>query len=370
MTSLRKRATHAVVLSAMVAATAGAQGIGGLVPTAGGNPPTRAGTRGANFLHILIGARSNALGGAVGARVNGSTAWFINPAGAATIESFQMAAGQQNLYGDLGVTQTYAAVSFPMLGGAFGIAVNSLSSGDIMLTDEANPYGNPANGEFFQWNSTAASLGYARRLTDRLDVGGNLKYVSEGLAQVKTTWMSVDIGTQFRTGLYGLVLGGSLLSVGSAEHMDGTMLERGVNDNAVSREATRFKLFTRPVDLPSAFRFSAGEDLLGSAESLMGRGSGKHTVYAGVDVTDAVDAAAQAGLGVEYGYKNMLFLRAGHRFYNDDRKAPGASSMFGTSGGFGVRIPVNGHPLRFDYSYTNVGDLKDIQLFSLEFGGR
>jgi hypothetical protein len=93
-------------------------------------------------------------------------------------------------------------------------------------------------------------------------------------------------------------------------------------------------------------------------------------------VTDAVDAAAALGLGFEYGFKNMFFARAGKRFYNDDRNFGGedgglySKGLYGTSLGGGVRLSLNGHPLRFDYSFTALGDLRDIQVFSLEFGGR
>lgn len=370
MTSIRNLTVRAAALGVIVAAAAGAQGIGGLLPTADSPPPTRAGTRGANWLHILVGARNQAMGGATGSSVLGSTAWFINPAGAATIESFDLAAGRQNLYGNLGVTQTYAAVSFPMLGGAVGVAINSLNSGDIPWTNEGAPYGDPAQGEFFQWNSTAASVGYARRLTDRLDVGGSLKMVSEGITQISNRFISADLGMQFRTGLFGMVIGGSLLTVGNSSAMDGVGLERGVNTNDVSRAQTRFKLYTAPVDLPTEFRFAAGDDMLGSAESLFGRGSGRHTLQGEVDVNSSVDAASQMGIGFEYGFKNMIFARVGKRFYNDSRQSPGASGAYGFSGGFGLRIPLNGHPFRFDYSYVSLGDLKDIQVFSLEFGGR
>ncbi|HKS07069.1 MAG TPA: PorV/PorQ family protein [Gemmatimonadaceae bacterium] len=377
MTSIRKLAGRLIALSAMTAATAVAQGIGGL-PVNTEDPPTRQGTRGANFLHIPIGARGNAMGGAIGSTVTGSTAWFWNPAGAATIESFAIAMGRQNLYGDLGITQSYAAVSFPMFGGAIGVAVNSLNSGDIPLTLEGTPFGDAASGQFFSWTSTAASAGFAKRLTDRLDVGGSLKYVSEGIKQIKSTWISADVGTQFRTGLFGLVLGGSLMSVGNAAAMNGPGLERGVNTNDVSLQQTRFKLLTRPVDLPTTFRFSAGDDLYGSAESLLGRGSGQHTVYGEFAVTDAVDAAASLGLGVEYGFKNRFFGRIGKKMYNDERSAESnqgggflySKGMHGTSLGGGVRLMVNGRPFRFDYSFTALGDLRDIQVFSLEFGGR
>src|SRR5688572_29323353 len=130
MTNLRTLAARAFVASAVVATVASAQGPGGLVPTSD-EPPTRQGTRGGNFLHLLIGARASSMGGAVGSSVSGSTAWFWNPAGAATIESFSLAAGRQNLYRDLDIQQTYAAVSFPLLGGAVGVSINNLNSGDI-----------------------------------------------------------------------------------------------------------------------------------------------------------------------------------------------------------------------------------------------
>jgi hypothetical protein len=375
MTSMHRFAVRTLAassLSALAVTTAAAQGIGGLLPTAESDPPTRQGSRGANFLHLPVGARANAMAGAAGSSTTGSLAWFVNPAGAATIESFSMAAGRQNLYGNLGITQNFAAVSFPLFGGAIGAAVNSLNSGDMHFTTEGNPFGNPLAGETFQWTSTAVSLGFARRLTDRLDVGAAMKYINEGLPQVNSSWISADIGTQFRTGLFGIVLGGSLAQVGTGAAMDGIMLERGVNTNDFARSQTRVKLFTRTVELPTAFRFAIGDDILGTAESLFGRGSGDHTVYAELTLDDAVDLAVQAGLGAEYSFRNLVFVRGGKRFYNDDRAAPGQDGFLdhGLSGGFGLRLPVAGRAIRFDYSYTAVGDLRDIQLFSFDFGGR
>ena len=38
------------------------------------------------------------------------------------------------------------------------------------------------------------------------------------------------------------------------------------------------------------------------------------------------------------------------------------------SGGFGLRLPVLGRNVRFDYSYETAGALKNIQIFSFEVG--
>lgn len=370
MTFIRKVATAAIAITAIAAGSARAQGIGGFLPTAEDNSVTRQGTRGANFMHLPISARAAGMAGAVGATVSGPTAWFHNAAGAATTEHIGLALGRESLYGDMDINMNYLGVSFPLFGGGVGLAVRSLNSGDIERTSEDSPFGDVTNGRFFQWNSMAAQLGYARRITDRLDLGGTVQYISEGLPTARIKWFAFDVGTQFRTGLFGVVVGGSLQNLGGGAAMNGQLLERGANTNDVSRQTTRYKLFTRTMDLPTSFKFSVADELFGTAESLLGRGSGQHTLSAEFAVNDAVDAAAQAAFGAEYGFKNMVFARAGYRFYNDDRKAPGESSLFGASAGFGIRYPVAGRPIRFDYSISAQGDLQNTQIFSIELGGR
>jgi hypothetical protein len=40
----------------------------------------------------------------------------------------------------------------------------------------------------------------------------------------------------------------------------------------------------------------------------------------------------------------------------------------GLAGGFGLRLPVKGRSIRFDYSYEAAGALQNIQIFSFEVG--
>jgi hypothetical protein len=355
------------VLSALLATSmAQAQGLEGIIPTPE-NPPTRLGTRGANFLHLPVGARGGAMAGAVGSSTRGPLAWYWNPGGAATSEGFSVVAGRQNVYDDLGLNQHYAAASLPLLGGVVGLALNTLSSGDIERTTEAAPFGDGALGRTFEWTSTAVSLGYARRLTDRLTIGGQFKYISEGIPDANTSWVAADFGTQFNTGIYGLVLGGALQHIGGASKVDGPLIGQIISTNEFSRQDTRIDLFVRETELPTSFRFSVGSNLYGDAESLIGQGSGTHRLTAEASLVDGVDLAAQVGLGVEYSFNNYFFARGGKMFYNDDRST-GSSATFGLSGGFGVRLPIADRDVRFDYSYTSLGDLQNIQIFSFEFG--
>ncbi len=352
----------------LLSASARAQGPGGILPTPQ-DTPNRQGTRGANYLHIGIGARSGAMGGAVGSSITGPTAWYLNPAGAATSESFSLSAGRQNLYDDLGINQTYAAASIPLIGGVIGINLNTLGSGPIKRTTELNPFGERLGGNSFEWTSTTVGIGYAKRLTDRLSVGGQLKYISEGIPDASTSWTAFDIGTQFNTGLYGLVLGGAIQNVGGTSRANGALIQRLITttDGSQLPESRRVQFFTNNTELPVVFQLSLGTDLLGSANSILGGAGGKHTLGAEVNVADGTDISTQYAIGAEYGYRNMFFVRGGKRLYNDDRDK-GTTTSVGMSGGFGLRLPVLGRNVRFDYSYETAGALKNIQIFSFEVG--
>src|SRR5215212_6391856 len=135
-------------------------------------PPTRQGTRGANFLQIGIGARANAMSGAAVSFIDGPVAMYWNPAGLAATEYLSVAATRQSLYTDLDISQSYAGLALPALGGVLGVSFNSLNSGALYRTTDSLPGGNdPISGAEFTWGSMAIGLSYARRLTDRLDLG-------------------------------------------------------------------------------------------------------------------------------------------------------------------------------------------------------
>lgn len=366
--TLSRIGSAAVLASLLCGVSAAAQGPTGFIPTPN-NPPTRAATRGANFLHIDVGATVNGMSGAAASQVSGPLAWFLNPAGASTSDAFSAVAGRQSLYGDFGVSEDYAAASLPLLGGVVGVGLVAFNSGDIDRTSEAAPLGDAAQGRTFQYTGTAISLGYARRLTDRLSVGGQAKYITEGITDASVSWVGFDVGTQFRTGIYGTVIGGALQHVGGGAAVSGPLIEQTINSVYVGNQTTRANLDTRQMDLPTSFRFALGDELYGSPEALLGRGSGEHRLRGEFDLSDGVDISTQYMFGAEYSFRNMLFLRAGKHFYNDDRAA-GASfkGAYGLSGGFGFRVPFASRELRLDYSYTSLGDLQNTQVFSFELG--
>ena len=343
-----------------------AQNPGTLTPSPE-EPPTRQGTRGANFLQIGIGARENAMAGAVNTLVDGPNSWYWNPAGGASIERFSASASRQALYKDLDIAMNFVGVAVPLGGGVIGAHFTSLNSGDIERTSTNNPYGDNALGLTYQWTSSAVGVAYARALTDRLAVGFGLKMVSEGVTDASTSWGALDVGTQVRTGSFGMTLGASVMNVGPSSRASGQLISQTINTDRVNNQRTRVFLRTGETELPTMFRFSVGTELLGGSGALLARGGGQHVLRTDISVNDAIDQAAQLAIGAEYSWRDVVFARGGKRFYNDDR-ATGSRGTYGLAGGLGARLPIGGRSLRFDYGYVSLGELENMQVFSFELG--
>lgn len=362
------RNRHLLVASlALVASVAKAQDGPVVLNPNDKNPPNRQGTRGANFLQIGIGARAQAMAGAVASSERGPNAWYWNPAGAAATESFSASATREALYQDLNISLNYFGLSLPTLGGVLGAHVTTLSSGDIPRSDESNPTGSAVTGSTFSWSSTAFGLGYARRLTDRLELGSSLKVVTEGMSDASISWVALDAGTQFRTGIYGLTIGAVIANIGPSSKARGSLITRRIDTDVVAPQILRTDLSTQDTDLPTLFRFSVGTDLYGGAESSLGQGNGQHRLTGEIAFSDAIDSNLQTAGGLEYSFRDFVFLRGGKRFYNDER-ATGNKGQFGLSGGGGVRIPLSSRSILLDYAYLSLGDLQNVHVFSFQFG--
>ena len=149
----------AMILPLAWGAVLHAQGVPGSTIVPGDDDrTTRVGTRGANFLHIPVGARANALGGASYASVDGPSALFWNPANVATREQLSVFLSYTRLYGNSGIADMAAAISVPVGQGAIGVSVRQFSSGDMMYTTERSPQGNdPVLQGSFSWTGTAAA---------------------------------------------------------------------------------------------------------------------------------------------------------------------------------------------------------------------
>jgi hypothetical protein len=272
------------------------------------------------------------------------------------------------LYDNLGITQTFAAAGIPFAGGGLAVSYTRLDSGDIPATREDFPGGNCVDlGCSFSYAGTAIGMHYGRRLTDRLQVGFSGKVITEGIDRADASWWGLDIGTVFHTGLYGITIASTLANIGPSSAWSGTRVENRLTVRDAFAVNLPVQFATTSYALPTTFRFAVVSDLVGGADALLGA-SGSSTFKVAVDLDDATDTDLQTAIGAEYSFRDVLFLRAGKKFVNEANSDFRSSSYFMSYGG-GLRIPALGRHLSFDYAYTNMGDLQNVQIFSFEFGG-
>lgn len=329
---------------------------------------TRVAQRGANFLEIAVGARGRGMGEAYTGLASGATATFWNPAALGNVDRFTAAFSYLDMYGDLGIAHNFASVVLPMFGGAAGISYVGLNSGDIPRTDEVNPGGGSQQaGEFFTFSAKAFGLHYGRRLTDRLQVGFTGRVVSEGISQASIGWWSLDFGTLFNTGLYGLTIAATLANIGPSAQYEGGLITRRINTDQAFPFSLPLRFKTTGYSLPTTFRFAVVSSLMGGPDALFSPG-GMHDFKIAAELNDAVDTDIQMAVGGEYSFNRLVFLRAGKKWVNEayaDFRSFGHALSFGG----GLQLPVLGSRLSLDYAYTNMGELQAVHAFSFELGG-
>lgn len=362
-----------VTLGAAPAAAQIGPGIGTpMVPT-GDETNSRVGTRGANFLEIGLGARAMGMAGAYSAIGEGLSGMYWNLAGVAEVQNIAAGVHFSQLYGKDGLDFVWGAAAFPMGGGAFGIQIGQMSSGDIPLTTYANPEGNDiVAGASFEYTATFAELSYSRRLTDRLAFGLGLKYATEGEQRASASYFGADVGLKFRTGLYGTTIGAALQNAGSSGRFQGNALERAIQRDIIEGQLVRVNLRTEEMEMPTIFRFSILTDLIGGPEALLSQQTDMGSLRAVGEFNQALDTDLQTILGLEYGFRDRVFVRAGKRWLNEslDNADFTSSDKFqrGLAFGGGVRLPVGGRNMAFDYAWNGNGELPNTNHFTFEFG--
>lgn len=157
--------------------------------------PVWAGTA-VDLLDLGLGARPAGMGGAYTAVANDSMAMFWNPAGLATLGSAQSVGLMRTTAFETNYLLAYWTGQY----GDMNVGVGYVSAGvdDILhvgqsqyLTD-LHRYSGP-DGTFSYSNSNWIFSG-AKRLSDSLAVGGNLRMVSQTLYGASATGFGVDMG--------------------------------------------------------------------------------------------------------------------------------------------------------------------------------
>ena len=313
--------------------------------------PDRAGQAGGSQLLINPWARTSGWAGANVSGVKGLEAMFWNVAGTAFTKKTELIiARTQYLKGTdininaLGLTQRVGET------GALGLAIMSMDMGDINVTTVDQPEGGLGTYSPQLMNLT---LSYAKGFSDNIYGGLALKVITEKTANISARGVAVDAGIQYVTGRNEqLKFGISLKNVGPRMIFagDGLSFKTPVPASTQGYTMTVDQRSSQ-YELPSLLNIGAGYDFYLKKDSVVSK-TNRITVM-GTFTSNSFEKD-QFRFGVEYGWKNMLMVRAGYLYEKGILSTVDRTSAFtGPSAGFTFEVPFGKNKSTFalDYSY-------------------
>jgi len=273
---------------------------------------SKAGSAGLQFLKIGIGARESAMGEAALGITSGMNSIFWNPAGIANVEKRAVSFSQSKWLLDIDIN---AAAIGMNLGSSTVLGISAIYLG-IPDFQETTVLMQDGTGRMVSANDLAVGLALARRFTDKLTIGGQVRYVEEKLDQDSFNNVLFDFGAIYDTGFRHL-----RISV-CAQHF-----------------GPDIKMLRDKFRMPLIFKVGVADDLFNSEN---------HRLTLAADLLHPTDNTERMNFGSEYGLNEWIFIRGGYRMNSD----LGAWSF-----GAGLQQSFIGLFGALDYAYTDYGSI-------------
>lgn len=306
------------------------------------------GTVAASFLEIGVNARAEAMGGAYVAMRGNSDMIYWNPAGTAFVKG--MSGSFTNTQWLANTTFNFASVAVPLrsLKSVVGLSFTTLG----IPEQEVRSYNGDLTGEKYDARDYAVNLSYSMRLIPTFSVGLTAKYINQRIWSENATGFGFDFGVSYQTPLEGLTMGSSISNFGNDMGMDGKNLSdiidpdpsnEGVNDIPV-------KYTTDEFPLPQIFRFGLAYEYDWDYFSTV----------ATVDLMHPTGSTESMNLGLEVGFREVIFARGGYQnLFERDQ-------INGLTLGLGIQYKLNNkETFAFDYAYSDWGILQKTHRISM-----
>jgi hypothetical protein len=305
---------------------------------------------GMKFLSQSVDARAAALGNAMTALGEGSsTAMFYNPAAMAHMEDFShLALGRVQWIGD--ISYNAGSIALQPANGAYGVvgvSVMSVDYGEFLGTIRAENEEGFVDTGTFSPSALSVGVGYARALTDQFSLGANVKYAGQHLGtsilgydeegsrtyrERSMNTFAVDFGVLYDTGF------------------------RSLNFAVNARNFSREQVYVEEnFELPLLVSIGFSMDVF----EMVQRQSDAHGFLLTVDASHPRDYPEQVKVGGEYQFMDILAVRAGYAFPEDERNL---------SLGAGLQTAVNEFDFSFDYAFTQFGRFGNVNRLSVSIG--
>ncbi len=305
------------------------------------------GQSGWQFLKLPTSARTSATAGIITSIGHGDALSTLgNPALLTDIENVEFGISRMNWLVDIAYNSASVVKNFGSLG-AFGVSLIYLDYGDMIRTENEEILDGDGLSTgmtrqvldglgTFSARDYAIGLSYGRRVTDRFQVGGAMKYVNESIDDASTGGWAIDVGTMFYTGFRSLRISMSGRNFGpDAEFVS--------YDERLGTPAVQVKM-------PMVFALGAGIDLLEPTQG------SPHLWSLGAEFTHPNDGPERIHLATEYTFMDLISLRSGYRFNYDEE---------GVTLGGGLNFLTSTFGVRADYAYVAFGRFDSVHVFSL-----
>jgi long-subunit fatty acid transport protein len=279
----------------------------------------------AAFLKLGVGARAVGMGGAYTAIADDVNSMAWNPAGLAVMGKRELGA----MHAELTQQTRYDFVGFaqPSKYGTFAAGAVYLGHGSIEGRDA-----NGAPTGSYSAADQAVSLGFASRMSSDFKLGANVKYIRSSIANTSAQSFALDLGGQY-----------ALTNVGGP----GLPL-LGL---AIQNLGPGMKFLDHTSQLPLTFAAGLGYRLPMGLTLAMDFKQRPHS------------HDSEFSVGTEYALLTNFALRAGYGTTKADKGA--TSGGFAALNGFATGLGFKLRSYSLDYSFTPMGELGNVQRFSL-----
>ncbi len=291
-------------------------------------PPVYAdwGETGAAFLKIGVGARQIGMGGANVALANDVNAIYWNPAGLTQLGKREFTVMHNQWIVDF--KYDFIGFAHPLKKALINSRKNSgatlagglvyLNLGEFQGRDE---YRNRTNN--FKAYDTAGIVSYAQKISPRMNLGLNLKYIYEQIEVEHAKGLAVDLGFLYQTGIKNLNLGFTVRNLGP-----------------------KMKFISEPFSLPLTLT-------AGTAYTYYG-------LNLACDVSwQPIEERTNISLGTEYWPFQVFALRAGYltRLFTSNVRFAAKDDVLGKLNGIGAGFGFRFADIGIDYCFVPYGDL-------------
>ncbi|ALJ04573.1 hypothetical protein APS56_05215 [Pseudalgibacter alginicilyticus] len=319
------------------------------------------------FMNIGVDAAALGMSSAVTAHTADVNAGYWNPAGLINLDDNQLSLMHSSYFANI-ANYDYAAYAMPLdRESVIGISLIRFAVDDILDTTQLIDDQGNINYDRISLFSTAdygLTFSYARSLpVQGLNVGVNAKVIRRVIGNFASSWgFGFDLGAQFESNnnwKFGIMARDitTTFNAWSIDKNEFAKIQNAIDgQNQELPETTEITIPKIQIGLSKLVDFNYDYTLLSSV-NLNVRFEENN------DIISSSFASINPALGFEFGYVDMVFLRAGMgNFQNETQFDNSQQLSFQPSFGLGFKY----RGVQIDYAFTDIGD-QSVALYSNVF---